>query len=53
MKKRTKNKEKAERFVQTETGLWNGIRPVIFNESKFDKKKSRRQGKEVCRNEEY
>ena len=53
MKKRTKNKEKAQRFAQTETGLWAGIRPVIFGTAKRDKKKLRREGKEVCRNEEY
>lgn len=53
MKKAKQKSEKAKRYSQTETGLWTGVRPVIFNESKFDKKKLRREGKEVCRNEEY
>lgn len=51
MKKAKRKREKAKRYSQTETGLWNGIRPVVFSESKFDAKKERRKGKEVCRNE--
>lgn len=45
-----KNKEKVKRFASQGTGGWTGIRPVVFNESKFDAKRERRKGKEICKN---
>ena len=52
MKKNAK-KEKAKRYTTQEKGGWSGIRPVIFNESKYDAKKERRKGKEVCKNADF
>ena len=45
------NKEKAKRYTSPNE-TWVGVRPVIFKDGKYDKKRERRNAKRLIASEE-